>query len=193
VLLCWGGCGGGGAAAGSKAALPARPPPAAPPPVAPPPATPPPAASPPNIPPAPTEAAAPPAPTEAAPPAPTEATAPPDGGCTQLPWQDDQIVGEASYRGKLEAIEASLPNGQLEKTLIVFLDRPACLPPNSASQDESGTETSAIQVYSPDPAVSEQLQALIGKRVVVTGEGFLWHTAHHHRPIVVDVKIVTAK
>lgn len=183
VLLCWGGCGGGGAGAGGRIAAPAVPPSTAPPPSAPPPAAPP-GAPPPKVPAAPTETAPPVAPTEAAPPA---------AGCTHLPWQDDQSVAEASYRGKLEQIEASLPDGQLEKVLIVFLDRPACLPASSASQDESETETAAIQVYSPDPAVSEQLQALIGKRVVVTGEGFLWHTAHHHRPIVVDVKRVSGR
>jgi len=110
------------------------------------------------------------------------------GGCAPIPWQDDMNAGEATYQGKLDRIEAGLPNGEMEKALLVFLDTPACLP---AGGDEK--QTSEIQVYSPDPALEARLEALVGKAVVVTGEGFTAHTAHHHRPIVVDVKRVSTK
>jgi len=113
----------------------------------------------------------------------------PGAGCVQLAWKDQgQHVGEATYEGKLEQIEAGLPNGQTEKPFILSLDRPVCLPPDSDVK-----ETDAIQVYSSDPALDKQLAASVGKRVTVTGEGFSALTAHHHRPVVIEVKRVTAR
>jgi hypothetical protein len=105
-----------------------------------------------------------------------------------VPWRDTDTAGEATYRGKLDLVEAEDANGQKEKPFVITLDRPACLPAGNDAK-----ETAEIQVYSPDPALQQQLQAAVGKTVAVTGEGFTAHTAHHHRPIVVDVKRISAQ
>jgi Domain of unknown function (DUF4431) len=45
-------------------------------------------------------------------------------------------------------------------------------------------------VYADDAAVRRKLQTFVGKSVRVTGKVFTAHTAHHHAPIVMDVKLV---
>lgn len=101
--------------------------------------------------------------------------------CEQIPWQGTDNVGEATYRGQLSQMEAELPNGEKEKSLILTLDRPVC------SSEAPITE---VQVYGSEDAQRAQLDEHIGKAIAVTGPGFAAHTAHHHRPIVVEVKQV---
>jgi Domain of unknown function (DUF4431) len=73
----------------------------------------------------------------------------------------------------------------MEKPFVVVLDEPACLPTSHPDK-----KTSEIQVYSGDKKLHDRIKSLVGKTVVVTGEGFTAQTAHHHRPIVVDVKTI---
>lgn len=119
--------------------------------------------------------------------APRRATA-----CTPVPWQDEYTVGEATYRGTIVESEAEQPNGTIEKALVLNLDAPVCLPPSLENEDK---QTDSIHIYSTDDTLHGQLAAQRNKKtiVTVTGAGFLSHTAHHHRPIVVDVKRVTVK
>lgn len=88
--------------------------------------------------------------------------------------------------------EAEQPNGTIEKALVLNLDAPVCLPPSSENEDK---QTDSIHIYSADDTLHGQLAAQRDKKtiVTVTGAGFLSHTAHHHRPIVVDVKRVTVE
>lgn len=126
--------------------------------------------------------AQPPAPAAAAPaPAPT-------GGCAAIPWREGDVIAEASYAGKLSIVDAEDANGRKERPLILTLDRPVCMPEGTDTKP-----TDEIQVYSPDAALSKQLEAALGKVVTITGEGFTAHTAHHHRPIVLEVKSVSTK
>jgi hypothetical protein len=48
-------------------------------------------------------------------------------------------------------------------------------------------------VIGADSAMDARLQALVGRHVVATGEGFAQITAHHHRLIVVHVTQLSAK
>ena len=107
------------------------------------------------------------------------------GACMPVPWRNDDDADEAIYEGRLDRIEVTLPNGTFERPLLVILDRPACLP---AHHDDH--QADEIQVYSLDPALHARLESLLGRHVVVTGNGFVAHTAHHHRPIVVEVRSV---
>jgi hypothetical protein len=135
---------------------------------------------------APPPPAPPPAPPPSAMPAPAEAA----GSCTAIAWKagDSPSTEEVSFEGKLDVIAASVPNGAIEHPYIVFLAKAVCLP---AGTDPKATDS--IHVFSSDTGLQAQLQALKGKRVVVTGEGFVWQTAHHHRPIVLEIKRITAK
>jgi Domain of unknown function (DUF4431) len=65
----------------------------------------------------------------------------------------------------------------------------AALPPTRFEEKE----TRSIHVYSSDEQLQAQIGASKGKRVVVTGDGFQAHTLHHHRPIVVDVKLISVE
>jgi hypothetical protein len=126
----------------------------------------------------------------APPSAPANATAAPapTGGCETIPWREGDVVAEASYHGKLSIVDAEDANGRKERPLILTLDRPVCMPEGSDNK-----QTDEIQVYSPDAALSKQLEAALGKVVTITGEGFTSHTAHHHRPIVLEVKSISTK
>jgi hypothetical protein len=133
-------------------------------------------------------AAASPAPVTPPPVAVAAAPAPP-ATCTPLPWKDDnQLVGETTYEGKLYQVKERLPNGQIEKALVMTLDHPVCLAPTSEDQ-----QTDGIHVAGSDDAVHAQLLRLLTRHVAVTGEGFAAITAHHHRPIVVFVRRVITK
>lgn len=105
-----------------------------------------------------------------------------------VPWLDDSNAGEATYRGTLAVIDAEHPNGSVERPYIVTLEAPACLPAGGAEK-----ATAQIQIFSSDEGVQKQIAALVGSAVVVTGDGFVAQTAHHHRPIVVEAKSVAAK
>jgi len=82
-----------------------------------------------------------------------------------------------------------------EPTYILTLDAPAC-----AVGDEflnASESFDRIQLLPdegrPDPTLSRTLRRLIGKRVSVQGaSAFGAHTGHHHAPLLVSVKNITA-
>jgi hypothetical protein len=45
-----------------------------------------------------------------------------------------------------------------------------------------------LTIYGDDTATQRRLRSFVGKDVRLTGEVFAAHTAHHHAPIVMDVK-----
>jgi hypothetical protein len=76
--------------------------------------------------------------------------------------------------------------GRPEDAYILTLPVPACL---SGSDAESSVDsTTTIHVYSPDGAISRQLEGLVGRDVHLRGTPFAAHTAHHHAPIVMEVR-----
>jgi Domain of unknown function (DUF4431) len=130
----------------------------------------------------------PPSPTATFAPIPSSSPPPAPIGCMPVPWKDDDNAAEATYRGKLTVVEAADAMGRIEKPFVLVLDEPACLPPKGTE-----TKTGEVQIFSGDKKLHEKIESFVGKKIVVTGEGFVSQTAHHHRPIVVDVKTIAPK
>lgn len=108
-------------------------------------------------------------------------------GCEPVSWSRLQgngpgLVGSHAYEGQLWMATGVDANGSEETFFVITLDRAICLP--------GGTATTEVQVYSPEDAVRAQLEASLDQQVRVTGPGFDEHTAHHHRPIIVEAKVV---
>jgi hypothetical protein len=75
-----------------------------------------------------------------------------------------------------------------ESALILTMTSPICL---SGPEEEDNVEpTRKLHVYGDDTATQRKLRSFVGKGVRVTGEVFAAHSAHHHAPIVMDVKRV---
>ena len=107
-----------------------------------------------------------------------EASAPP---CTSLTWDEPGLnASPATFRGRLETAESTDANDVVERFHVLLLDAPVCLPDGAVAATEA-------QVYSMDPAVRAALDAHVGAAVEVSGPSFTGITAHHHRPIIVEV------
>jgi hypothetical protein len=89
----------------------------------------------------------------------------------------------SSFAGTIGNGEGTNANGGTEKFQTLVLDKPAC-GPDKASVAE-------LQLYTNDKSIV--LGKLVGKKVTIEGEPFASHTAHHHRPIVVEVKKLTPR
>lgn len=72
-----------------------------------------------------------------------------------------------------------------ETAYILRLRRPVCL--DSAEDADARKGTRTIHVFSPDAKMARNIQRLVGRNVVVSGEPFGQHTSHHHAPIVMTV------
>jgi hypothetical protein len=87
-----------------------------------------------------------------------------------------------SFSGTIGSGESmELTNGR-QKFHTLKLDKPACGPDNSPVGE--------LQLYTLDRNID--LAKSLGKKVTLEGEPFAAHTAHHHRPIVLEVKKLTA-
>ena len=115
----------------------------------------------------------------------TTATAPAkDTACAALEWDKEGMDAKpASFTGKVDSGEGSNATGKMEKFETLVLDKPACGPDKAA--------VSEVQLYTNEKSID--LKKMIGKTVTIEGAPFASHTAHHHRPIVVEVKKLTAK
>lgn len=102
--------------------------------------------------------------------------------CAALEWDKDGMNAKAStFKGKVDDGEGSDANGKMEKFQTLTLEKPACGPDKAPVPE--------LQLYT--NAKSIDLKKLVGKTVTIEGEPFASHTAHHHRPIVVEVKKLT--
>ena len=82
-----------------------------------------------------------------------------------------------------------------EPAYILTLDAPICAVGDDSL--DAGESFDRIQLLPngvrPDPALSRTLRRLVGKRVSVQGaSAFGAHTGHHHAPLLVSVKNITA-
>jgi hypothetical protein len=75
-----------------------------------------------------------------------------------------------------------------ETAYILLLATPTCL--SASDPDEAVQSTSELHIYSSQNSVHRSLQKLVGKTVLVRGEPWAAHTAHHHAPIVMDISEV---
>ena len=87
--------------------------------------------------------------------------------------------------GRLTIGRFSDAAGRRETAYILRLVKRACL--DDAEDSEARKGTRRIHVFSPDDATARKMRRLVGRKVVVIGEPFGQHTAHHHAPIVMTV------
>jgi len=107
------------------------------------------------------------------------------GACAALKWDKDKmnVDGTVTFDGKIDKGEGSNATGVMEKFQTLVLDKPAC--------GNEGTPVPEVQLYTNDKGIA--LDKMVGKHVSIDGEAFAEQTAHHHRPIVVEVKKLTVK
>jgi hypothetical protein len=94
-------------------------------------------------------------------------------------------TGEARAEGHLTVGRFHDAAGRPETAYILQLTRPVCL--DGAEDDDARKGTRRIHIFSPDERTARKIQRLVGRNVVVFGEPFGQHTAHHHAPIVMSV------
>lgn len=87
-----------------------------------------------------------------------------------------------SFKGKIDNGEGENGRAEMEKFQTLVLDEPVCGPDKAPVTE--------IQLYTNEKSID--LKKMVGKTVTIDGEPFSAHTAHHHRPIVVEVKKLTA-
>jgi hypothetical protein len=120
-----------------------------------------------------------------APSASASASAKAGGACAALKWDKDKmnVDGTVTFEGKVDKGEGSNATNVMEKFQTLVLDKPAC--------GNEGTPVTEVQLYTNDKGIA--LDKMVGKHVSIDGEAFAEQTAHHHRPIVVEVKKLTVK
>jgi hypothetical protein len=87
--------------------------------------------------------------------------------------------------GKLATASKRDAAGRPEKPYILTLAKPACL--TAQNPEDSVKSTRTIHVFSSQDGVHAKIGKLVGKTVLVRGQPFAAHTAHHHAPIVMDI------
>ena len=105
--------------------------------------------------------------------------------CSPVAWSGEMPAEAASrmYEGKLwEAEGTNEAAGTTEGFFVLALTAPVC--------GRDGRAVTEVQVYSPDPEVRASIVQAIEQNVRITGPGCEEHTAHHHRPIVVEATSV---
>src|SRR5262245_11460410 len=93
---------------------------------------------------------------------------------------------EESAQGRLTVGNFKDAAGRSETAFILRLSASVCLDGGDAEQRVKGTR--AIHVYASDGKVQAALWQRVGKVVQVRGNPFARHTAHHHAPIVMEVR-----
>ena len=101
-----------------------------------------------------------------------------------LACMSDQSKQEIA-EGKLAIASKRDAAGRLEKPYILTLPSPACLAATDPADSVKSTRT--IHIFSTQDKVHAQIAQFIGKTVLVRGQPFAAHTAHHHAPIVMDI------
>jgi hypothetical protein len=96
-----------------------------------------------------------------------------------------KAMGEARAEGYLTVGRFSDAAGRPETAYILRLTRPVCL--DGAEDSDARKGTRRVHIFSPDDRTARKIQRLVGRNVVVSGEPFGQHTAHHHAPIVMTV------
>lgn len=89
----------------------------------------------------------------------------------------------ATFTGKIGNGDGQNGRAETEKFQTLILDKPAC--------GADKTPVAEIQLYTSDKSID--LKKMVGKSVTIEGSPFEAMTAHHHRPIVMEVKKLTAK
>ena len=78
-----------------------------------------------------------------------------------------------------------------EYAFILQLRAPACL--EGEGEYDKVDSSPRIHVFSMDERIRRKLRSLVGRNVVVRGNPFGEHTAHHHAPIVMQIVSVNVQ
>lgn len=92
--------------------------------------------------------------------------------------------------GRLVIQDATDAAGRPERPYILVLVTPACL--TASSPDSNVKSTRRIHIFSSNSRVHAKIAGLVGKTVMVRGNPFAAHTAHHHAAIVMDITEIDA-
>jgi uncharacterized protein DUF4431 len=92
--------------------------------------------------------------------------------------------------GRLSIASRTDAAGRPEKPYILTLAKPACL--TAKDPDDSVESTRTIHIFSTQDKVHARIARFVGKTVLVRGQPFAAHTAHHHAPIVMDISEIDA-
>lgn len=76
--------------------------------------------------------------------------------------------------------------GRREDAYILHVSDAVCL--EGSGEFDKVAHARTIHVYSVKPDILKRIRKLVGKAVRVRGTPFGAHTAHHHAPIVMDVR-----
>ena len=107
-----------------------------------------------------------------------------------LACMSDQSQQE-SAEGKLAIASRRDAAGRPEKVYMLTLKSPACLTAQDPADSVKSTRT--IHIFSTDEKVHAEITKLVGRTVLVRGQPFAAHTAHHHAPIVMDITAIGAR
>jgi hypothetical protein len=91
-------------------------------------------------------------------------------------------------QGVLTVGRAKDANGRPERPYILRLDADACL--DTEDPDEAVKATRTIHVFPADEKMMPEFKRLVGKPVLVRGNPFPAHTAHHHAPMVMRISAI---
>jgi hypothetical protein len=96
-----------------------------------------------------------------------------------------------SAQGQLTVISAKDMVGRTERPYILQLRAATCL--DAEDPDDAVKSTRTIHVFPADEKLMPAFRRFVGKSVVVRGNPFNAHTAHHHAPIVMGVTEISAR
>ena len=95
---------------------------------------------------------------------------------------------DQTAEGRLTSVVVTTDAYKLkEQAYILRLASDACLDGDDYDKIE---RTNRIHVFAMDDALRRKLRASVGKTVLVSGNAFGEHTAHHHAPIVMSVSAI---
>lgn len=75
--------------------------------------------------------------------------------------------------------------GRPEQAYILTLPVATCL--RGDGEEDNLDKVRRIHIYSTDAKVHGSIRRFVGKTVLVRGNAFAQHTAHHHAPIVMNI------
>lgn len=111
----------------------------------------------------------------------------PKPACTPLKWDGDKMNADpATFEGKVDKVVGEDMAGNKEPFYTLALTTPVC--------DPDGAPVPEVQIYNagePGKPGTIAIGPTVDKHVKVTGPSFTAMTAHHHRPIVVEVTALT--
>ena len=81
------------------------------------------------------------------------------------------------------------PGGAHVRVYVLRLARPLCAAPNPQDElNQAADDVREVQVVVAEDRLAALLRARLGRHVVVEGEAWSWHTAHHYTPALISLE-----